>query len=393
MSHTPDTSGNSGENPAGLSDEKLAERQRLQNLLGLVPASSLSQPAENGAEVKPARSDNRSTLGKSARSKKRKAKPASIQQLQRQLKALREQRREREHQPLTGGSAPAFGRTQSDEDEPSTKYANGAAANANRAAANTNAGTAEAPVPEWLNTDAEVPEWMLGDLPDDVLELIEAGETLNAPGGEPPSNEETPEPGSASNTGPDAKQSVKRAGERAPEPVEELTSEQAERLCRETALRLLSTRARSRYEIEQNLRRKELPEDAIAHVMDRFEEVGLIDDEAFAHAWVESRNRSKGYASARLSQELRRKGIGEEHIAAALEQLDGDDLRAQAEQLALKRLGHSDLPPDRYGPDRKEREKVMRRIVSHLQRKGYAPGMCMAATRAAMQRHDSGERG
>ncbi|MCG7304532.1 recombination regulator RecX [Pseudoglutamicibacter albus] len=362
MSRTPDTSGSSGENPAGLSDEKLAERQRLQNLLGLVPASSLSQPAENGAEAKPTRSDNRSTLGKSARSKKCKAKPASIQQLQRQLKALREQRREREHQPLTGGSAPAFGRTQTDEDEPSAKYANGAAAN-------INAGAAEAPVPEWLNTDAEVPEWMLGDLPDDVLELIEAGETLNAPGGEAPSNEETSEP------------------------AEELTSEQAERLCRETALRLLSTRARSRYEIEENLRRKELPDDAIAHVMDRFEEVGLIDDEAFAHAWVESRNRSKGYASARLSQELRRKGIGEEHIAAALEQLDGDDLRAQAEQLALKRLGHSDLPPDRYGPDRKEREKVMRRIVSHLQRKGYAPGMCMAATRAAMQRHDSGERG
>lgn len=362
MSHTPDTSGNSGENPAGLSDEKLAERQRLQNLLGLVPASSLSQPADSDVDAKPTRSDNRSTLGKSARSKKCKAKPASIQQLQRQLKALREQRREREHQPLTGGSAPAFGRTQTDEDEPSAKYANGAAAN-------TNAGTAEAPVPEWLNTDAEVPEWMLGDLPDDVLELIEAGETLNAPGGEPPSNEE------------------------ASEPAEELTSEQAERLCRETALRLLSTRARSRYEIEENLRRKELPDDAIAHVMDRFEEVGLIDDEAFAHAWVESRNRSKGYASARLSQELRRKGIGEEHIAAALEQLDGDDLRAQAEQLALKRLGHSDLPPDCYGPDRKEREKVMRRIVSHLQRKGYAPGMCMAATRAAMQRHDSGERG
>lgn len=369
MSRTPDTSGSSGEHPAGLSDEKLAERQRLQNLLGLVPASSLSQPADSDVDAKPTRSGTRSTAGKSARSKKRKAKPASIQQLQRQLKALREQRREREHQPLTGGSAPAFGRTHSDEDKPGTKYANGAAANANRAAATTSAGTAEGPVPEWLNTDAEVPEWMLGDLPDDVLELIEAGETLNAPGGEPPSNEETPEP------------------------AEELTSEQAERLCRETALRLLSTRARSRYEIEENLRRKELPEDAIAHVMDRFEEVGLIDDEAFAHAWVESRNRSKGYASARLSQELQRKGIGEEHIAAALEQLDSDDLRAQAEQLALKRLGHSDLPPDRYGPDRKEREKVMRRIVSHLQRKGYAPGMCMAATRAAMQRHDSGERG
>ena len=53
MSPIPDTSGNSGENPAGLSDEKLAERQRLQDLLGLVPASSLNQPSSDNAPAKP----------------------------------------------------------------------------------------------------------------------------------------------------------------------------------------------------------------------------------------------------------------------------------------------------------------------------------------------------
>ncbi|MDK7082763.1 regulatory protein RecX [Pseudoglutamicibacter cumminsii] len=380
MSPIPDTSGNSGENPAGLSDEKLAERQRLQDLLGLVPASSLSQPSSDNAPAKPSDTkkpgQKKPEQKKPGRGSKRKAKPASIQQLQRQLKALREQRREREHQPLTGAAAPAFGRTQSDENESGNTHAQVSDASA-----------ADAPVPEWLNTDAEVPEWMLGELPEDILELIEESQSRETSSETAGRHDET-------NTAPrNAASGNEDAESETPEPTPELTTEQAERLCRETALRLLSTRARSRHEIEENLRGKELPAEAITHVMDRFEEVGLIDDEAFAQAWVESRNRSKGYASARLAQELRRKGIAEEHIAAALEQLDGDDLRAQAENLALKRLGYSDLPPDRYGPDRKEREKVMRRIVSHLQRKGYAPGVCMAATRSAMERHDNGERG
>lgn len=380
MSRIPDTSGNSGENPAGLSDEKLAERQRLQDLLGLVPASSLSQPSSDNAPAKPSDTkkpgQKKPEQKKPGRGSKRKAKPASIQQLQRQLKALREQRREREHQPLTGAAAPAFGRTQSDENESGNTHAQVSDASA-----------ADAPVPEWLNTDAEVPEWMLGELPEDILELIEESQSRETSSETAGRHDETnAAPRNAASGNEDAESET-------PEPTPELTTEQAERLCRETALRLLSTRARSRHEIEENLRGKELPAEAITHVMDRFEEVGLIDDEAFAQAWVESRNRSKGYASARLAQELRRKGIAEEHIAAALEQLDGDDLRAQAENLALKRLGYSDLPPDRYGPDRKEREKVMRRIVSHLQRKGYAPGVCMAATRSAMERHDNGERG
>ena len=386
MSRIPDTSGSPGENPAGLSDEKLAERQRLQDLLGLVPASSLSQPSSDNASAK------LSDAKKTGRGSKRKTKQVSIQQLQRQLKALREQRREREHQPLTGAAAPAFGRTQGDEDETiGTDQANGTG-QANGADATNNAGTASAPVPEWLNADAEVPEWMLGDLPEDILELIEESESRGGTSSEPGSRYDETK-AAPLNAASDSEEAESETSELTPELTPELTTEQAERLCRETALRLLSTRARSRHEIEENLRGKELPVEAITHVMDRFEEVGLIDDEAFAQAWVESRNRSKGYASARLAQELRRKGIAEEHIAAALEQLDGDELRAQAENLALKRLGHNDLPPDRYGPDRKEREKVMRRIVSHLQRKGYAPGVCMAATRSAMERHDNGERG
>ena len=380
MSRIPDTFGNSGENPAGLSDEKLAERQRLQDLLGLVPASSLSQPSSDNAPAKPSDTkkpgQKKPEQKKPGRGSKRKTKQVSIQQLQRQLKALREQRREREHQPLTGAAAPAFGRTQRDENESGNTHAQVSDASA-----------ADAPVPEWLNTDAEVPEWMLGKLPEDILELIEESQSRETSSETAGRHDETnAAPRNAASGNEDAESET-------PEPTPELTTEQAERLCRETALRLLSTRARSRHEIEENLRGKELPAEAITHVMDRFEEVGLIDDEAFAQAWVESRNRSKGYASARLAQELRRKGIAEEHIAAALEQLDGDDLRAQAENLALKRLGYSDLPPDRYGPDRKEREKVMRRIVSHLQRKGYAPGVCMAATRSAMERHDNGERG
>src|SRR5207248_3069772 len=67
-------------------------------------------------------------------------------------------------------------------------------------------------------------------------------------------------------------------------------------VAREVCLRLLSDRARTRRELAQALRRKGVPDDAANAVLERFDEVGLIDDAAFAGQWVRSRHSHRGLA-------------------------------------------------------------------------------------------------
>ena len=82
-----------------------------------------------------------------------------------------------------------------------------------------------------------------------------------------------------------------------------------ESVARKILLDQLTGQARSRKELSDKLASRNVPDDVATRLLDRFEEVGLVDDEAFARAWVESRQRGRGLARRALQQELRRKGI------------------------------------------------------------------------------------
>lgn len=130
---------------------------------------------------------------------------------------------------------------------------------------------------------------------------------------------------------------------------------------REIALRRLSVRARSRKELAQDLKSRDVPADAAATVLDRFAEVGLIDDAAFAQEWVEGRGRRSG--AGRLRQELRQKGVAEEHIAEAIGARDeGADL-TNARELATRKAASM------RGLDRVVRQ---RRLTAFLGRRGFS---------------------
>lgn len=255
------------------------------------------------------------------------------------------------------------------------------------------------PAPDWSDV-GEAPSWaMAGDLPPRVTaileewdrqeveaaELIAAGiEVIEGEGGE---DSEGREDGAAS-------VAASGKGRTAAVMPEQLDDKEAEQLARAIALRLLTAMPRTRHELTQKMLDRDVPELAIETVLDRYEELKIIDDGAFAKAWVESRNRSKGFARSRLKQELKRKGVGGQDLESALEQIDPEDERARAQVLALKKLGHRTLPPAGPGQaDRAERDKVLRRVLGFLARKGYPGGMAMSAARAAMEQHDAGERG
>lgn len=111
-------------------------------------------------------------------------------------------------------------------------------------------------------------------------------------------------------------------------------------------------------------------------VLSRFEDVGLIDDGAFADAWVESRHHDRGLARRALARELRTKGVDPELIDEAVGQLDSAQEEATARELVARKLRST---------RGMERDRRVRRLAGMLARKGYAPGVALRVVREALE--------
>jgi regulatory protein len=146
-------------------------------------------------------------------------------------------------------------------------------------------------------------------------------------------------------------------------------------VARDICLRQLAVRPRTRAELAAILSRRDIPDQVATEVLDRYDEVGLIDDAAFARAWVTSRHHSKGLARRALAGELNRRGVDGELVGAALEEVDQETEAATARSLVDRRLRTmSAAPPD----------AVFRRLVGFLARKGYPPGLAITAVKEAL---------
>jgi regulatory protein len=142
-----------------------------------------------------------------------------------------------------------------------------------------------------------------------------------------------------------------------------------EQAARTILLRRLSAAPRTRSELRTDLLRRGVPEDAADRALDRFTEVGLIDDAAYAQLWVDSRQRTRGSARGVLRQELRSKGVSDDDAAAALDGIDDDVERARAVQLVQVKMRSM----QRLAP-----EVRVRRLVSMLMRRGYRQGTALS---------------
>jgi regulatory protein len=147
-------------------------------------------------------------------------------------------------------------------------------------------------------------------------------------------------------------------------------------VARAIVLQQLTAGPRSRSQLAEALARRDVPEDAAGLVLDRFTELGLIDDTAFSRAWVESRHRGRGLSRGALARELRQRGVDDAAIDQALGELDGDRELETARELVAKKLATT------RGLERQAR---FRRLTSMLARKGYPPGMCTQVVADAMR--------
>ncbi|MFE7816454.1 recombination regulator RecX, partial [Streptomyces sp. NPDC057433] len=156
---------------------------------------------------------------------------------------------------------------------------------------------------------------------------------------------------------------------------EESAGDPVER-ARAICLRLLTGTPRTRKQLADALRKREIPDEAAEEVLSRFEEVGLINDSAFADAWVESRHHGRGLARRALAQELRTKGVDSTLIDAAVSRLDSEQEEATARELVARKLRST------RGLDR---DKRIRRLAGMLARKGYPEGLALRVVRRALE--------
>jgi regulatory protein len=168
----------------------------------------------------------------------------------------------------------------------------------------------------------------------------------------------------------------------------------AREVARAIVLRQLTASAKSRKQLEDKLADRNVPEDVAREVLDRFEEVDLVDDAQFAEFYVRSRAGSRKLSRSAIRRELATRGVTGEIAESALEQRTDEDERADAAELVRRKL-----PAGAELTDRAERDKAVRRLVGMLGRKGYPPGLAFAVVKeelearsgAAVQDDETGE--
>ena len=129
---------------------------------------------------------------------------------------------------------------------------------------------------------------------------------------------------------------LKNGDELSDEKIARLQAEDTREWAYQQALLYLSYRVRSEKEIQQNLKKHELPEDVIEETIERLRKAGLANDNEFANTWVENRSTFRPRSRRALAMELRQKGIDDETVHSAI---SGVDENALAYEAAQKRLG------------------------------------------------------
>jgi regulatory protein len=145
--------------------------------------------------------------------------------------------------------------------------------------------------------------------------------------------------------------------------------------CHERALGLLAVRSRSRSELERRLLAAGFEAVEVSDELTRLEEVGLIDDDAFARQVVEHEVGRRGSGRRRVASVLAQRGVSRAVLEGAIAGMDDGGEADRAHDLAAaraRRLGALDP------------SKAFTRLTAYLMRRGYAPDVARLAARQAL---------
>jgi regulatory protein len=123
------------------------------------------------------------------------------------------------------------------------------------------------------------------------------------------------------------------------------------------------SRAKSKGELLAHLKTRGVEDDVAQAIIFRLSEAGLVNDNEFARAWAQSRHGHKKISKRIIAGELRQKGVLQESIDEALDEIDEESEYRAAFDLGFKKYNTM---------SRLEPEVQIRRIQSLLQRKGFS---------------------
>lgn len=150
-------------------------------------------------------------------------------------------------------------------------------------------------------------------------------------------------------------------------------TEKLEQRAKNVLLFQLSRSMKTRYQLSEILKKREIPDEIAQAVLDRFTEAQLIDDGLFTAAYVRSRIEN-GRSSSAIKMELRRKGVAQHLIDENLAEIDSDVEQRIANELAAQRYPRM---------ERLEPEVRKRRLMGFLQRRGFSQAVASRAIRNA----------
>ena len=138
----------------------------------------------------------------------------------------------------------------------------------------------------------------------------------------------------------------------------------------------LAYSAKTRGQLRKKLQAEGFDAELIEPLLDKFEAAKLIDDAEYAQSFVAQKSRTKKLSRAALRRELAERGVRGEEAENALAQRTDEQEREDAAELVRKKLR-----PRMDLSDRAEKDKVTRRLLGMLARRGYSSSVSMSVIR------------
>jgi regulatory protein len=143
------------------------------------------------------------------------------------------------------------------------------------------------------------------------------------------------------------------------EKIAQLQDQDAQESAYQQALQFLNYRQRSQAEVRKNLQSHQVSEQVIASVLERLQSNGLLNDQSFAQNWVENRIEFRPRGKRALVMELRQRGLDDEAIDQAIENVDEEQLAYQAAVKQVRKL------------DTKDWQTFRQKLSNFLLRRGF----------------------
>ena len=138
----------------------------------------------------------------------------------------------------------------------------------------------------------------------------------------------------------------------------------------------LAYSAKTRGQLRKKLQAEGFDAELIEPLLDKFEAAKLIDDAEYAQTFVAQKSRTKKLSRAALRRDLAERGVHGEEAENALAQRTDEQEREDAAELVRKKLR-----PGMDLSDRAEKDRVTRRLLGMLARRGYSSSVSMSVIR------------